>query len=241
MGIDNFIYKILYQQKICGYLSLRRCILFTLRNYDRNIKMTAGTSNMDAKREEFRKYLEREGVLEFLTNSLVSLYEESDKPTNALDYLKKNVAGREVEETKQKFESQEIEIKNLKRTVEDLKTENSTLSSKVARLEKQLEEARQNKPNEVNDEDVTSKEDEKVTEDVLGKPAEIEDESMETEENEKEETPKIDETKETETANEEETPEAGSDKVESEKEEEIKDDAVNEEKSAEASEAETAE
>merc|ERR1712088_387997 len=116
MGIDNFIYKYIVCENLRIYLSLCRRILFTLRNYNRNIKMTAGTSNMDAKREEFRKYLEKEGVLEFLTNSLVSLYEESDKPTSALDYLKKNVAGREVEETKQKFESQETEIKNLKRT-----------------------------------------------------------------------------------------------------------------------------
>jgi len=47
---------------------------------------------MDAKREEFRKYLEKEGVLEFLTKQLVKLYEETDKPENALDYLKNNVA-----------------------------------------------------------------------------------------------------------------------------------------------------
>merc|ERR1712029_576288 len=135
--IDNSIYKIHCLQNLRIYLSFCRRIEFTLRNYERNIKMTAGTSNMDAKREEFRKYLEKEGVLEFLTNSLVSLYEESDKPTSALDYLKKNVAGREVEETKQKFATQETEIRNLKRTVDGLRIENQSLTSKVASLQEQ--------------------------------------------------------------------------------------------------------
>ena len=43
-------------------------------------------------------------ILELLKDSLVSLYEDSDKLTMALDYLKNNVAGRDVEETKLKFE-----------------------------------------------------------------------------------------------------------------------------------------
>merc|ERR1712156_1210049 len=33
------------------------------------------------KREQFRQYLEKEGVLEFLTETLTHLYEEQDKPT----------------------------------------------------------------------------------------------------------------------------------------------------------------
>jgi hypothetical protein len=45
----------------------------------------------DSKREEFRKYLEKSGVLDALTKTLVTLYEESDKPNDALDFLKKNL------------------------------------------------------------------------------------------------------------------------------------------------------
>nr|CAD7423334.1 unnamed protein product [Timema monikensis] len=41
---------------------------------------------IDSKREEFRKYLERAGVMEALTKVLVGLYEEAEKPTNALEY-----------------------------------------------------------------------------------------------------------------------------------------------------------
>ena len=54
-----------------------------------------GRSNMvDAKREEFRKYLEKEGILESLTKALVTLYEEPEKPNDALGYLKNNFAGK---------------------------------------------------------------------------------------------------------------------------------------------------
>eukprot|EP00794_Sanderia_malayensis_P000210 gene210-826_t len=40
----------------------------------------------DSKREEFRKYLEKAGVLDSLTRVLVELYEEPEKPTNALEH-----------------------------------------------------------------------------------------------------------------------------------------------------------
>lgn len=45
----------------------------------------------DSKKEEFRKYLEKAGVLDALTKTLVCLYEEPEKPNNALDFLKKNL------------------------------------------------------------------------------------------------------------------------------------------------------
>ncbi|QQP38069.1 c-Myc-binding protein, partial [Caligus rogercresseyi] len=55
--------------------------------------MSAKSGNpIDAKREEFRKYLEREGILQCLTSVLVSLYEEPEKPKDGLLYLKNNFA-----------------------------------------------------------------------------------------------------------------------------------------------------
>jgi hypothetical protein len=41
---------------------------------------------IDSKREEFRKYLERAGVMDALTKVLVSLYEQAEKPDDALQY-----------------------------------------------------------------------------------------------------------------------------------------------------------
>lgn len=39
----------------------------------------------ETKKEEFRKYLERAGVIDQLTRVLVGLYEETDKPANAIE------------------------------------------------------------------------------------------------------------------------------------------------------------
>ncbi|XP_044738143.1 c-Myc-binding protein isoform X2 [Chrysoperla carnea] len=46
----------------------------------------------DVKREEFRKYLERSGVMDTLTKILVNLYEESEKPADALSYLRNKLS-----------------------------------------------------------------------------------------------------------------------------------------------------
>ncbi|EEB14687.1 C-Myc-binding protein, putative [Pediculus humanus corporis] len=40
---------------------------------------------IDSKREEFRKYLERAGVMDALTKVLVALYEEPEKPVDAME------------------------------------------------------------------------------------------------------------------------------------------------------------
>ena len=42
----------------------------------------------DSKKEEFRKYLEKAGVVDQLTRVLVGLYEEPEKPGNAVSFIK---------------------------------------------------------------------------------------------------------------------------------------------------------
>lgn len=41
------------------------------------------------KANEFRKYLEKAGVIDGLTKVLVGLYEEPERPPNATEYLKR--------------------------------------------------------------------------------------------------------------------------------------------------------
>ena len=77
--------------------------------------MSSAKSTQDAKKDEFRKYLEKAGVLELLTKSLVQLYEEPEKPNDALTYLKKTVGGSEDDKT----------------VIEKLKVENTELKAKV--------------------------------------------------------------------------------------------------------------
>jgi hypothetical protein len=43
----------------------------------------------ESKKEEFRKYLEKSGVIDALTKVLVGLYEEPERPANAVDYIKR--------------------------------------------------------------------------------------------------------------------------------------------------------
>nr|CAD7578277.1 unnamed protein product [Timema californicum] len=60
--------------------------MVNLKQQENSCPLIAHTKLIDSKREEFRKYLERAGVMEALTKVLVGLYEEAEKPTNALEY-----------------------------------------------------------------------------------------------------------------------------------------------------------
>jgi len=92
----------------------------------------------DSKREEFRKYLEKAGVLDTLTKVLVVLYEEPEKPNNALDFLKQhlNVSGPEAADV----ESLKLEVTELRQKCEQLQEENQELKAKIQQLEPPAEQ-----------------------------------------------------------------------------------------------------
>lgn len=48
-------------------------------------------SNIELKRAEFRKYLERSGVVEALTRALIALYSVEDKPEDPVAFVKNNL------------------------------------------------------------------------------------------------------------------------------------------------------
>eukprot|EP00128_Syssomonas_multiformis_P010921 Colp12_sorted_trinity150504_noHs@9886 len=83
----------------------------------------------DSKKKEFRAYLEKSGVIDALTKVLVTLYEEPDKPSNSLEFIK-NALGT----------PQGLDVEGLKTENEELKKKNEELLAKVAELEKQLAE-----------------------------------------------------------------------------------------------------
>ena len=64
---------------------------YCLRYFFVKIRKKMSYKPADSKKEEFRKYLEKAGVLDALTKTLVTLYEEPEKPNNALDFLRKNL------------------------------------------------------------------------------------------------------------------------------------------------------
>ncbi|KAK7397365.1 hypothetical protein VNO78_18534 [Psophocarpus tetragonolobus] len=46
----------------------------------------------EAKKEGFRKYLETSGAVDALTKVLVSLYEQNDKPSSALEFIQQKLS-----------------------------------------------------------------------------------------------------------------------------------------------------
>ncbi|XP_046569492.1 c-Myc-binding protein-like [Haliotis rubra] len=92
----------------------------------------------DSKREEFRKYLEKAGVLDALTKVLVGLYEEPEKPNNALDLLRQHIgaAGPDTADV----EALKLEVSELRAKCEQLQEENNELKSKMQQYEPQAEQ-----------------------------------------------------------------------------------------------------
>ncbi|XP_010467210.1 PREDICTED: C-Myc-binding protein homolog [Camelina sativa] len=66
----------------------------------------------EVKKEAFRKYLESSGVLDSLTKVLVSLYEQNDKPSSALEFIQQKLGGPSVSEyEKLQAEKSDLQIK----------------------------------------------------------------------------------------------------------------------------------
>jgi len=87
----------------------------------------------DSKREEFRKYLEKAGVMDVLTKVLVGLYEEPEKPNNALDFLKQHLGASMPEAAD--IEALKLEVTDLRMKNERLSEENCELRQKLCEYE----------------------------------------------------------------------------------------------------------
>ncbi|KAJ8389405.1 hypothetical protein AAFF_G00119430 [Aldrovandia affinis] len=92
----------------------------------------------ESRREQFRRYLEKAGVLDSLTSVLVALYEETEKPNNALDFLKQHLglsgpAPAEVEKLR-------LELMELQQLYEHLLEENRGLKDRLLQYESTQED-----------------------------------------------------------------------------------------------------
>eukprot|EP00406_Dinophysis_acuminata_P063946 CAMPEP_0179271966 /NCGR_PEP_ID=MMETSP0797-20121207/32251_1 /TAXON_ID=47934 /ORGANISM="Dinophysis acuminata, Strain DAEP01" /LENGTH=101 /DNA_ID=CAMNT_0020980341 /DNA_START=101 /DNA_END=406 /DNA_ORIENTATION=- len=86
----------------------------------------------DSQKEDFRKYLEKNGVISQLTRVLVGLYEEPERPGNAIDYIKKYLGAPTG-----------VDVEELRAENEELKRQNAELETKVQSLTQQLRELQQ--------------------------------------------------------------------------------------------------
>ncbi|XP_049767561.1 c-Myc-binding protein-like isoform X1 [Schistocerca cancellata] len=88
---------------------------------------------IDAKREEFRKYLEGAGVLDALTKVFISLYEAPEKPTDPLEFVRCNI-GDNVPDMAE-YEAVQAELARNSDAIEKLRAENEALRARIAELE----------------------------------------------------------------------------------------------------------
>lgn len=115
---------------------------------------------IDAKRDEYRKYLERTGVLEMLSKVIVKLCECPERPENAIDFIRRNMGDAvlerdTIEHLKQELEDSRNEVAQLKRQLEALRLENTKTSptDTQSNAETVVEQAK-DEPNEMNTSDV---------------------------------------------------------------------------------------
>ena len=89
-----------------------------------------------SKKEEFRKYLEKTNVLQSLTRVLVGLYEEPERPQNAMKYLLKLLEPKKASITVSKLSKglEEVE-ENLKKVLSDLNIDASTVGDIIEKLD----------------------------------------------------------------------------------------------------------
>ncbi|EPR57439.1 C-Myc-binding family protein [Toxoplasma gondii RUB] len=87
---------------------------------------------VELQKQEFKKYLEDHGVLQQLSRVLVGLYEEPDRPLNALDYIKKYLGAPTG-----------ADIDALRSEVDSLKKENAGLKARVEQLQQEVDTLRQ--------------------------------------------------------------------------------------------------
>ena len=93
------------------------------------IKTSLGGSFItEQKKEEFRKYLERSGVVDQLTKVLVGLYEEPEKPQNAVDFIKKCLGA-----------PSDTDIDILKADNDDLKKQRAEMAGRIEAIQAQIE------------------------------------------------------------------------------------------------------
>ncbi|XP_061632980.1 c-Myc-binding protein-like [Phyllopteryx taeniolatus] len=87
----------------------------------------------DHKREQFRRYLEKAGVVDSLTSVLVALYEQPEKPTNALEFVKQHLGTPGL--TAADTEALQQEVVDLRQRCSRLEEENVDLKARLQRHE----------------------------------------------------------------------------------------------------------
>merc|ERR1712083_1051770 len=96
------------------------------------------TKKPETKREEFRKYLDQAGLLDLLTQFLVTLYEEPEKPTDAVAYMKKTLATANPDSAD--IETLKAQLEDVTSQLAEMKVRAETAESELEKMKSQSEE-----------------------------------------------------------------------------------------------------
>lgn len=102
------------------------------------------------KNKEFKKYLNKSGVIEAITNILANLYELEERPTDPLDYIRTHMTEtikerEELEKLKSIYDYMVIQI-------QEMEDENINLAKAIKELEPNGEEMSSSKSRSITDE-----------------------------------------------------------------------------------------
>jgi arginine kinase len=84
---------------------------------------------IEGKRDEFRKYLERTGATEKLTCALMKLYQEEERPEDAIGYIRKQISEDGFDPAE--LEALKVKFEEMKKKLEKTDAELSVLRSEV--------------------------------------------------------------------------------------------------------------
>ncbi|XP_055851473.1 arginine kinase [Episyrphus balteatus] len=86
-------------------------------------------TSLEAKRTQFRKYLERSGVVDALSKSLIKLYEEQNKPNDAIRFVRKYMCESCPDDAM--YDALKVEVEEANRTINRLEQELERMKLKV--------------------------------------------------------------------------------------------------------------
>ena len=104
-------------------------------NNNSNNNNNNNNNNNDSKKEEFRRYLDKSNVLDSLTKVLVGLFEEPERPTNALEYIRKYLGA-----------PQNVDVEALQKENQELKNQLEKKTQQLEELQRQQQQQSQEQP-----------------------------------------------------------------------------------------------
>jgi arginine kinase len=98
---------------------------------------SSSSSQLEKKREDFRRYLDSAGAIDNLTKALIKLYEQTNKPTDAVKFLRKHMCESCPDE--EQFEALVADLEQANKKICELERELSRIKGSVKRSTSEVE------------------------------------------------------------------------------------------------------